>query len=689
MGSFFTNLQFFTGSGEKKQMHSKIKEILNTYICSLGFIEREGNENPDLTVAVSPLTEKPWISVYDQGTEDQDQKKLYSLLETLTKEISCYGVGITVHDSDVLYMVLYEKGKYIDSYDSNPLCFGEKLSKNQIEKQKAHPERWQKIIKTGYTIENLEKLFNNKSSILAEDELYSGYAEIFDWNKEFCTVGYNYLEEINTEGFSNLKFLLKNKVESEAKSQRSPVFKIHSHNTSLAGIVKFGFTFHFSFFNQGGESKGIRIVLWGSGLEQAIIDKKSLTAEIWLGSISNKHGLNKTVNFFPSQSRSDEQLLILEFPDFHITAGMKKDPYVFNYGQMKAQMDKFYSTHINVNLTGRYANPGKDKLYIGCVPLENLEHGSTSLTVPLDVMDSPRLPLNFVMSESNMYSFGVQSAIRQLSLKRIVFSMVVIPNINNDAYRVIQNIAQEWVVFIQENYIGTARHFFLQNQKEDKFNNNKIHFKNKYGSKNWGVFTGSVCANNNLLLTLPTHKEDISDTLELNERLHNSGFILSNKAMADAFTKKSSPDAKHICFWIDLHAFPENREKRAAALLEEFIEKIMNIPGSLQSFITFWDFSPHSSDIIATPYETACGIQYTGQTRSLDWCGSFLRMVSERMWIGKDLAGRISAFDDLNKCAYINKEDEIFKIILKPHFSIADLEKCLVNILPSNNAVQL
>jgi len=67
--------------------------------------------------------------------------------------------------------------------------------------------------------------------------------------------------------------------------------------------VKFGFTFHFSFFNQGGESKGIRIVLWGSGLEQAIIDKKSLTAEIWLGSISNKHGSKKTVNFFPSQSR--------------------------------------------------------------------------------------------------------------------------------------------------------------------------------------------------------------------------------------------------------------------------------------------------------------------------------------------------------------------------------------------------
>jgi hypothetical protein len=689
MGAFFTNVQLFTSSFEKKEMHAKTIKILRKYIGSLGFFETKGSDNPDLTVAVSPITAKPWISVFDQGTEDQDTKKILTLLKVLTKDLSCTGVGITVHDSDVLSLILYEKGKLLDSFNSNPLYFGEEISEKEIEKEKGHAEKWRKIIGNGYTTKNLKELFTKERAIFVEDDLYSGYAGIFNWNKEFCTVGYNYLKNIDTRGFSRLKFSLKDKVKLQVKSTGGPIFKNHSHNINMMGVAKFDFNFHFSVYNQGGETKGVRIVLWGPCVEKNMLDDQNLRAEIWMGAIKDDSKLKTDKIFFSSRSRSGKKLLIAEFSDFKVTAGFKQDPYSYDYGQMIAQMDKFYATHVNIKLKGLYAHPGNEKLYIGCVPLENPGKGSTSITIPVDIIDAPPLPLPYVKTKDNNESYGIQMALRQWAIKRTLFAMAIISDLNDDLIELVQTAAEEWFGFMQNHYQGTSPYFFSQSRQKDKFKNCQIPFKEKYGSKEWDILKEAIKNKDNIILELPSYEADVSGTDDFNEKLHNSGFLLSNETITKAFSGSSTPEAKHICFWMDMKAFPKNKEGQTVKLLEGFMEKIMDFPGSLQAFITTWDFSPKSYDLVATPYETVCGMKATGQTCHLSWCSSFLRMVAGRMWIGKPFMEKLSTFADLKQCAEISEKNQCLKIILKSQNTLSDLEKCFQAILPApeNEAV--
>lgn len=237
-----------------------------------------------------------------------------------------------MHDSDVLNLIFYEKGNLLDSYNSNLLYFGGELNEEEIEKEKGHPEKWQKIICNGCTMENLKELFAKEKSIFVEDDLYSGYARIFNWKKEFFTVGYNYLENIDTDGFSRLKFSLKNKAKLQEKSTGLSVFKNHSYNTNMMGIVKFGFNFHFSFYNQGGETKGVRIVLWGPCVEKNMLDSQNLRAAIWIGAIKDENNSKVEKSFLSAQSRSGEKLLISEFCDFKVITGFKQDPHSYDYG---------------------------------------------------------------------------------------------------------------------------------------------------------------------------------------------------------------------------------------------------------------------------------------------------------------------------------------------------------------------
>jgi len=680
MGAFFTNIQLFTGTADKTIMHAKIRETLLQYIPSLGFTQVSTAGDADLSVALSPVGEKPWLGVYDQGTEDQDPKKLSALLTTLTGALSCAGVGITVHDSDVLHMVLFENGRPVDSHNSNPAYFGEKLSKTEIKERQGHAEKWRTVIKAGYTPENLRQLFAKEKPVLAEEALISGFAGLFDWNREYCAVGYHYLQDIDTEGFVTLRFRLNNKAQTEEQCTGSPVFQIQSHNLGLSGVVNFGFNYHFSFSNRGGETKGIRLVLWGPALERELINGEGLIAEIRRG--SRKSDETRAGSFTKAHSAAGERLLVWELPGYSVVAGMKKDPYSFDYGQMRSQMERFYDTHSNVVLKGCFAGPGKETLYAGCVPLENPEEGSTSLTIPVDVIGSPCLPLHCAVPEDGADSFAVQTALRQLSVQRSLCGMAIIPLLEDDTAVMVRTLAAQWLALLQENYTGTAEGFMIQRNQQQKYKTGRISKKKKLGGKSWEAALQAVITDVNLFVSLPTHNQNEHYSPDIRETLINSGLLICRRPGTQPFWENDIPPAVHLCFWLDLHAVPENTHKRAADLLDDFMGGVMSA-GGLQAFVTRWDFSPFSAEIYTTPYETACGIPADGKALSSGWCGSYLRMMAEKIWLSAGLAQKIATFAEVKKYAEVIEGKGFMQISLKPESSSSDLEQSLGAILPS------
>ena len=107
MGIFYTNIALF--KTERDQVYD--------------FLKKEKR-----IAYVSPRQES-FVVVYDKETEDQDPRILAGLAGKLSKALRCNAFASLVHDGDVFYYWLYEKGKLVDKYNSAPDYFESDIDK--------------------------------------------------------------------------------------------------------------------------------------------------------------------------------------------------------------------------------------------------------------------------------------------------------------------------------------------------------------------------------------------------------------------------------------------------------------------------------------------------------------------------------------------------------------------------------
>ena len=103
MGIFYTNITLF--KAERDQVVNSLKK--------------------EKRIAYISPKQESFIVVYDKETEDQDPKILADLTSKLSKALRCNALASLVHDGDVFYYWLYEKGKLVDKYNSAPDYFEE------------------------------------------------------------------------------------------------------------------------------------------------------------------------------------------------------------------------------------------------------------------------------------------------------------------------------------------------------------------------------------------------------------------------------------------------------------------------------------------------------------------------------------------------------------------------------------
>ncbi len=108
MGAFFTNVHVLTPEDRVEDAQAAILECLRDIASEKGLVPCEDGAKADRAFIVK--RNGAWLGVYDEATESQDIKLLDDLAARLSARSRCPALGVLVHDSDHLFLRLFEDG---------------------------------------------------------------------------------------------------------------------------------------------------------------------------------------------------------------------------------------------------------------------------------------------------------------------------------------------------------------------------------------------------------------------------------------------------------------------------------------------------------------------------------------------------------------------------------------------------
>ena len=266
MGSFFTNVQVSTGGRTIDEIHAAIVAALRQRARETGLEEDEtlSDEEAERTIMVAPPGPEPWITVYDEITEDQDPDTRRDLGEALSR-VGGAAITVLVHDSDILEMRLCQNGAQVDVYNSYPNYFVQDPNKTR-EPPVGNAALWGTVLAPGATPEALRAAWEVRETF-AEWAL-PRIAVLLGWNREWCAEGFRYLADVADDltGFTRLAF----RPSAETAHGRPPLFadgpprfEQGTWSPELRVEVGGSETAHVSFRSVGGAGQGIQSVIWG------------------------------------------------------------------------------------------------------------------------------------------------------------------------------------------------------------------------------------------------------------------------------------------------------------------------------------------------------------------------------------------------------------------------------------------
>jgi len=407
MGAFFTNVQVHTGSLSAADARGAVLAAVRAWIEKQGFIEMGAAEvamhqMADRTVLVGPVSDRPWLAVYDEASEDQDEAIVRTLAEQLSL-IAGTAVGVLDHDSDVLHLWLCRDGALVDQFDSHPNYFAGALpgspllAGDELEEVAGHPERWRDLLVGGASPGQLRAIWDRK--VVIAEEMLVEIASVLGWDRALSAVGFTYLdrgeEPFDPDTFTRLTFRAATSPRADFRGSGLPALVqaggLREFRTAVgrpfSGV---GVTFQ----NSGGPGLGMGVVLWGPALE--LLDMR----EIGVVTRSDLAGAAPDVLAIPLVRTVSKDasipMLYAELPDLPIPVGFANPvagvPGAMGLPQrgitMRRMFDLQAAAWLAFTLSGTGAKIGEAELNIGAVPLQNREEGQTSWTLNVIVSES-------------------------------------------------------------------------------------------------------------------------------------------------------------------------------------------------------------------------------------------------------------------------------------------------------------
>ena len=366
MGAFFTNIQLRTSSFDKAEITDKVIEYIRNYNEETGFIKVDNEEDADKTIIISLPNDSEWLSIYDEGMEDQGSRKLNKLSSGLSKQFETTALSILVNDSDSIYVGLNVNGILKDSISN--------LSK-EIDFNKSKPNVWTDILSDNYSFDDIKTAWQNKS-VFVEDFL-TEFAKFINLDNLKLLTGYNYINEEKPNEGIKLNFAQKDK--KKTAELGLPKFRM------LAGAaivdVKEGEKQNIEWIltNNGTSSKGVDVVVAGECIEKALLIPEIVQTNYVRQQLNKQNEFKAT--FVETVATTGEKIFYARIEDIYIPKGFKPN-YPMSPKEMKRYEKISYDCAIKFNISFIGGNEGAGDVAIFFSPIENRQDGSyySSLT---------------------------------------------------------------------------------------------------------------------------------------------------------------------------------------------------------------------------------------------------------------------------------------------------------------------
>ncbi len=360
MGAFFTNIQLRTSSFDKAEITDKVIEYIRNYNEETGFIKVDKEEDADKTIIISLPNDSEWLSIYDEGMEDQGSRKLNKLSSGLSKQFETTALSILVNDSDSIYVGLNVNGILKDSISN--------LSK-EIDFNKSKPNVWTDILSDNYSFDDIKTAWQNKS-VFVEDFL-TEFAKFINLDNLKLLTGYNYINEEKPNEGIKLNFAQKDK--KKTAELGLPKFRMLAGAAIVDVKEDEKQNIEWILTNNGTSSKGVDVVIAGECIEKALLIPEIVQTNYVRQQLNKQNEFKAT--FVETVATTGEKIFYARIEDIYIPKGFKPN-YPMSPKEMKRYEKISYDCAIKFNISFIGGNEGGGDVAIFFSPIENRQDGS-------------------------------------------------------------------------------------------------------------------------------------------------------------------------------------------------------------------------------------------------------------------------------------------------------------------------
>src|SRR5262249_54774873 len=140
------------------------------------------------------LTEakKSWITIYDEKSESQDLAELQRVAKALSAKLATEVFAFLLHDSDVFIYLLYQNGRLIDQFNSNPDYFGP-VTAAERRKWAGHFEKLTRFARAKTSADAIARTLAKKH--VFHEEMVGNFAQLMGIDQERACAGFRHRAE--------------------------------------------------------------------------------------------------------------------------------------------------------------------------------------------------------------------------------------------------------------------------------------------------------------------------------------------------------------------------------------------------------------------------------------------------------------------------------------------------------------
>lgn len=381
MGTFLTNIQSISNTLAIDQVRQLVIETIRERMHSLWHVEVTEEKNSDRTIFIGPSTSSDWISIYDQGTEQQEITELEAIASILSEAVNGMSVAILVHDSDLLELRLFRHGNPMKMFCNWPDYFADQnnLAQSRAEDGAGHTKAWRDLLLNSSTEQDLRAAWESSSTFEEASKILERMAPLVGWNSEWATVGFDSITERLSLTCKKLYF---QKKKSQISYSKPPLLAYEGGVDELKAYVGAPLTLSVVAHNTGRASQGITIVVWGPAFDEGIVDPTTVTLTI--GPQEANMVFETSLDLTPSETG---QLRLARLTEVMLPQGLASPAAAFKArsGNYKQGINAWLATRVEVSMKTFALREGTADLHIGLVPIGNPEAGQTSWTIELQI----------------------------------------------------------------------------------------------------------------------------------------------------------------------------------------------------------------------------------------------------------------------------------------------------------------